>query len=128
MKIIFHTIQKLLWAVLIALFFSYSTPNNYIHKKSTKILKELLFQLEGIHTINELLDKEIILQRQFEKLVDLMIEAKKMQVDKIDNEELSNSLQKSMQRIYQIDGGQEIIEHLQCSSLQRLDRFEKILK
>lgn len=127
MKVIFHTIQKLLWAVLIILFCSHSS-STYIHKKSTKVLKELLFQLEGIHTINELLDKEIILQRQFEKLVDLMIEAKKMQIDKIDNEQLSNSLHKSMERIYQIDGGQEIIEHLQCSSLQRLDRFEKILK
>lgn len=127
MKIIFHTIQKILWSAIVVLLCSYSS-SNYIHKKSIKILKELLVQLEGIHTINELLDKEIILQRQFEKLVDLMIEAKKMKIDKIDNEELSNCLQKSMQRIYQIDGGQEIIEHLQCSALQRLDRFEKILK
>ncbi|MGL4347935.1 MAG: hypothetical protein ACRCSV_00540 [Chlamydiales bacterium] len=74
------------------------------------------------------MDRELILQRQFEKLVDLIIEAKKLQIDKTDNEELSNSLQKSMERIYQIDGGQEIMEHLQCSALQRLDRFEKILK
>lgn len=127
MKIILHTIQRILWAAMAVLLCSYSS-SNYIQKKSIKILKELLFQLEDIHTINELLDKEIVLQRQFEKLIDLMIEAKKMQIEKIDNEELSNCLQKSMQRIYQIDGGQEIIEHFQCSSLQRLDRFEKILK
>lgn len=127
MKIILHTIQRILWIAMAVLLCSYSS-SNYIHKKSIKILKELLFQLEDIHTINELLDKEIILQRQFDKLVDLMIEAKKMQIDKVDNEELSNRLQKSMQRIYQIDGGQEIIEHIQCSSLQRLDRFEKIFK
>lgn len=91
-------------------------------------MKELLLQLENIHTANELLDREIILQKQFEKLADLIIEARKLQVDNIDNEELSNSLQKSLQRIYEIDGGQEIVEHLQSSALQRLNRFEKILK
>lgn len=127
MKIIWHEAQKLFWLLILVFFCSYSS-SLYIEKKSIKILKELLFQLDNIHTINELLDRELILQRQFEKLVDLIIEAKKLQIDKTDNEELSNSLQKSMERIYQIDGGQEIMEHLQCSALQRLDRFEKILK
>lgn len=127
MKMIFHTIKKLLWLSLFLMLCSYSSSLS-IQKKSVKILRELLFQLENIHTINELLDREFILQRQFEKLVDLIIEAKKLQIDPIDNEELSNSLQKSLKRVYEIDGGQEIIEHLQCSALQRLDRFEKILK
>lgn len=127
MKIIWHEAKKLFWLLILVFFCSYSS-SLYIEKKSIKILKELLFQLDNIHTINELLDRELILQRQFEKLVDLIIEAKKLQIDKTDNEELSNSLQKSMERIYQIDGGQEIMEHLQCNALQRLDRFEKILK
>lgn len=127
MKMLFCIIQKVFWVIMFTLFCSYSS-SGYIQKKSIKILKELLFQLDNIHTINELLDKELILQRQFEKMVDLIIEAKKLQIERIDNEELSNALQKSMQRIYQIDGGQEIIEHLQCSALQRLDRFEKVLK
>lgn len=127
MKIILHIAQKVLWVIVLVFFCSYS-PSLYIQKKSVKILKELLFQLENINTINELLDRELILQRQFEKLADLIIEAKKLQIDTIDNEELSNALQKSLQRIYEIDGGQEIVEHLQCNALQRLDRFEKILK
>ena len=124
---ILDKIKKILWLSLFVFFCSYS-PSLCIQKKSVKILKELLFQLDSIHTINALLDRELILQRQFEKLADLIIEAKKLQIDTIDNEELSNALQKSLQRIYEIDGGQEIIEHLQCSALQRLDRFEKILK
>lgn len=124
---ILHKMKKILWLSLFVLFCSYS-PSFSVQKKSVKILKELLFQLEKIDTINDLLDRELILQRQFEKLVDLIIEAKNLQIDPIDNEELSDSLQKSLQRIYEMDGGQEIIEHLQCSALQRLDRFEKVLK
>lgn len=100
-----------------------------LQKKSTKTLQELLFQLENIHTINELLDREIILQKQFDKLVDLIIEAKGSQIDGIiSNDTLSNSLQKNLQRLYEMDGGQEIIEYLQCNALQRLNRFEKVLK
>ncbi len=116
--------EKIFCFILLILLCSYSS----FQKKNIKTLKELLFQLENIHTINELLDREIILQKQFDKLVDLMIEAKKFQLDGINNDALSNSLQKNLQRLYEIDGGQEIIEHLQCNALQRLNRFEKIFE
>lgn len=124
MRIILHRAKKISSFILLILLCSSSS----FQKKSTKTLKELLFELENIHTIDELLDREIILQKQFDKVVDLLIEAKKFQLDGVNNDALSNSLQKNLQRLYEIDGGQEIIEHLQCSALQRLNRFEKILE
>lgn len=124
MRIILHSVEKIFFLISLILLCSYSS----FQKKSTKTLKELLFQLENIHTIDELLDREIILQKQFDKLVDLLIEAKKFQIEGINNDALSKSLQKSLQRLYEIDGGQEIIEHLQSNALQRLNRFEKILE
>lgn len=124
MRMMLYRAKKIFFCILLILLCSFSS----FQKKSTKILGELLFELENIHTINELLDKEIILQKQFDKVVDLLIEAKKFQVDGINNETLSNSLQKNLQRLYEIDGGQEIIEYLQYSALQRLNGFEKILE
>lgn len=101
------------------------------------VTRSLVQELQSIHTREDLLNSSASLQGLFDKLVDVMIAAqqyrdKHPQLDQNvvskPNRELSDQLRIELNRLFQIEGGREIIEKYQDPSLQRLDAFERKFK
>ena len=89
--------------------------------------------LQKIESREQLVKVVPRLKVHFEKLVDLMIEAKKFQ-ETAEEEfaplptQASEKLLLELKRIYQLEAGGELIEKAQNEALLRLDRFEKSLQ
>jgi hypothetical protein len=97
----------------------------------------LAADLQKIENREQLLLAETILKKHFERLIDLMIEARQFQQKRfedisteIPNEEnaAEASLENELRRIYAIEGGREIVERAQQEALVRLDAFERALE
>lgn len=96
--------------------------------------REILIDLQKIHTRDDLVQGEMRLKKKFEKLVSLILDARIFILDHPDLEsftpsaidmEVSQLLKIEMERIYSIEGGREIIEKAQREAMLRLDGFEK---
>lgn len=98
------------------------------------VIRSLLQELKSIHTRGQLLATSTKLQRDFDRLVNIMIAAEQfidthVERDKNEdgyfNHELSDQLRIELNRLYEIEGGRQIIEKCQEKALHRLDAFEK---
>jgi hypothetical protein len=97
----------------------------------------LVKELQMIHHRDELIEAIPRLQKRFDKLVQVAINAREfyekhaflelLEVSK-KGHELSDQLRFELQRLYRLEGGKEIIEKCQEPALHRLDAFEKRLK
>lgn len=94
--------------------------------------RQLVVTLQKIENRQQLLLAEPALKKHFEKLIDLMIEAREFQEkhEDIPNESAEEnsttvSLELELRRIYMIEGGREIIERAQQEALVRLDAYER---
>ncbi len=97
------------------------------------ICRDLTEDLRQIQSREELIKKAPRLKSHFERLVDLMIEAKKFQ--EIAEEEwiplstgASDTLCSELKRVYRLEAGRETIEKAQSEALLRLDAFERFQK
>jgi len=94
--------------------------------------RRLITTLQKIENRQQLLLAEPALKKHFEKLIDLMIEAREFQEkhEDIPNESTleenstTASLELELRRIYMMEGGREIIERSQQEALVRLDAYE----
>lgn len=106
--------------------FSSCSPNcnEEIKKESQKTVFQLIKELNSISSREDLIKKKIILKKYFDKLAVLMIEADKLagstNKDDDDFSSFSDELKSEMIRIYEIDGGQELIENYQKNALRML--------
>jgi hypothetical protein len=96
--------------------------------------RALLLDLKKIESREQLIQSEPKLKRHFEELIALMIEARTFQQKHPDD--LSSSegqsrsdqeLREELRRIYEMEGGREIVERAQQDALVRLDAFERAL-
>jgi hypothetical protein len=95
------------------------------------INQELLAELEAISDLEALLTQLPVLERRFNQLVDVMIEARRYQIRKKctwqpndEDRKLSHQLARELARLYQIPGAKSLLEKSQESALLRLDAFE----
>ncbi len=85
-----------------------------------------------MHSREELIKVLPVLKKNFEEIVDLVIEARLYQADHPEDGSLYDGLQSEMlrgelRRVYTLEGGRETIELAQREALLRLDIFEKQL-
>jgi hypothetical protein len=109
------------------------SPNSLedFHHEGEAVVRQLTEDLRAIQSREDLQSAFSLLQRRFDTLVSLMIEARKYQGghSEEDFQEISlpcdGELLKEMQRLYRLEGGREIIERAQREALLRLDAFER---
>lgn len=98
------------------------------------VIRSLIQELQAIHTREQLLAASANLQRQFDRLVNIMIAAQEYgyahpELDRGEfirhNHELSDHLRIELNRLYRLEGGRQIIEKCEEKALHRLDAFEK---
>lgn len=99
--------------------------------------EDLVNVLQTISSREELLDKEEVLKKKFESLVTLIVAASRVhevegQGDELDQgypfRAASHQLKTQLQRIYELEGGREIIERSQHEALVRLDSEERFIQ
>lgn len=92
--------------------------------------RKMLNTLKCIQDRQQLMQAQPILKQQFEDLVDLMIAARKFQQSSLETKEFypsfySIALKEELKRIYEIEGGREIIERTQKQAFLRLSALER---
>ena len=96
--------------------------------------RSLVKELQKIETREQLIRIAPVLKRHFEELVTLMIHAREFQEEHSDEEPgilasdkvASRLLEDELRRVYEIEGGREIMERAQQEALVRLDAFERV--
>lgn len=99
-------------------------------------VRELLQEMRIIHTRQDLVHAQPRLKMHFEKLTQIMMEARQykenhpeaviLEPAEVDRS-LSLELEKEMHRLLYLEGGEELLEKAQEGALYRLDHFEKVL-
>lgn len=92
--------------------------------------RKILNTLKCIQDRQQLLQAQPILKQYFEDLVDLMIAARKFQQSSLEVKEFyptfySIALKEELKRLYEIEGGREIIERTQKQAFLRLSTLER---
>lgn len=122
------------WLVLFLVFLTScgSKTSDGFLAQGRAINHELLTELQEIQDIDDLLIKLPQLERRFNQLVDVMIEARKYQIKKQcswpireEDRALSADLALQLERIYHIPAARSLIEKSQESALLKLDTFER---
>lgn len=98
--------------------------------------RALLQDLRKVETREDLVFLEPILKKDFNNLVNLMIQARAFQQKNLDfeipiqnaNQILNASLVEEMKRIYDIEGGRECIERAQREAMLKLHAREKMFE
>jgi hypothetical protein len=90
----------------------------------------MLNTLKCIQDRQQLMQAQPILRQHFEDLVDLMIAARKFQQSSLDSKEFypsfySIALKEELKRLYEIEGGREIVERTQKQAFIRLGTMER---
>jgi len=110
------------------------SPNSLedFHYEGESRCRALIQDLQKIHNREELTKAIPTLKKSFEELVTLMIHAREFQENHPDENTsaayesaASTLLAEELRRIYAMEGGREVIEHVQQEALVRLDAFEK---
>jgi hypothetical protein len=125
-----------IWALLLLCSCSPNSSEEFQREGETHC-SMLAADLQKIENREQLLLAEPVLKKHFERLIDLMIEAKQFQQKRFEDipteipcEEnaAEASLENELRRIYAIEGGREIVERAQQEALVRLDAFERALE
>ena len=103
-------------------------------QEGQSVERALIKEMQKIHRREQLVAAQPKLSRLFEKLVKVMIEARQWQdnhplaeersLSKVDAR-LSAAVRAELVRLYQFEGGRELVERCQRKSLNRLDAFEQ---
>jgi hypothetical protein len=121
------------------LLLSSCSPNSSkeFQKEGETHCRSLVLELQKIENREQLLSVESKLKKQFNHLIDLMIEAREFQQKRFEEEiydepvfeanSFEDELEKQLRRIYAIEGGREVIERTQQEALVRLDAYERTL-
>ena len=128
---------RVLVALAICMFFCGCSPGS-IHEfkwEGQSVCREIISDLQQVHSRDDLARLEPILKKKFEKLVSIIIEAREFQIKNLEEplshdllveNEISDKLFAELRRVYSIEGGRDIIERAQREAMLRLDGFEKI--
>ncbi|MES2344666.1 MAG: hypothetical protein V4494_01840 [Chlamydiota bacterium] len=99
-------------------------------KEGDALCRKLVKEFQQVHSREELVKVMPHLKKEFENLVDLVVEARVYQANHPEDGSLyeglqSEALRAELQRIYALEGGRVLIEEAQHEALLRLDVFEK---
>jgi hypothetical protein len=104
-------------------------------KQETKaICEHIASNLSTVSSLEDLEKLKPSLKNSFEDLVDLLIQAKRFEIENgwnlsspLSSEQAhaQDTLLSELNRVLQIDGAQDLIESIQRNSLERLDNFDK---
>jgi len=119
-------------SLLLPILLTACTPSSSedFKREGESICQELTLDLQKIQTREELLRALPRFKKTFNSLVQLMIQAHKYQLRHPEEESFDSSfttyqtnleLMSQLRRIYQIEGGQELIERAEREALIRLD-------
>lgn len=110
---------------------SHECPDSF-KEESGGTIRAFIEELSTVKTSSDLLKKQKKVRKFYEALADQAIRAKKwaekhpgsVSCDEHSlDDNLSEILQKELERIYTIEGAQEIMEEAQKESIERLDEF-----
>ena len=92
--------------------------------------RKMLNTLKCIQDRQQLMQAQPILRQHFEDLVDLMIAARKFQQSSLDSKEFypsfySIALKEELKRLYEIEGGREIVVSTQKQAFTGLGTMER---
>ncbi len=107
--------------------------------KGEEIIRQLITELQDIHSREELVTASSKLKALFNDLVDVIIQAREQAAERAGNKTLainpeqsqkqmtilSQQLQVELARIYILEGGRALTETAQAKALNRLDLLEK---
>ena len=104
--------------------------------EGSALLRNLLKDLSTIETREDLALQEPLLKKDFERIVDLIIQARTFQQKNPEleisfqsiNPALNLSLKEELKRIYEMEGGRECIERSQREAMLKLDAKEKLIQ
>lgn len=106
-----------------------SSHSDFVYE-SDRICKRLIKDLKGIEHSQDLAASQARLEKDFSDLADLIIEAKKVQLENPDlflQEILecpsSELLRQELVRVYAIEGGRDMVQKAEREALSRLERF-----
>jgi hypothetical protein len=127
---------KFLTFIFILALTACSSPHSLdeFEEEGEGVILSLIQELQSIYTREQLLAASGKLQKQFDRLVNVIIAAKEFYHSHPDfnaemampyNHELSDRLRIELNRLYLLEGGRQIIEKCQEKALLRLDAFEK---
>jgi hypothetical protein len=92
----------------------------YEGEAQTKKLAEELRGLESKEDLQKAIPK---LRKRFNKIADLLIEAREFQKEESQPSFASEQLFAELARLYEMPGGRELIESAQLEAVQKLHRF-----
>ena len=95
--------------------------------EGVSIVRNLVEELELIETIADLEERKSSIKKKYAKLIQIMIEGDRYEdIDALKPESFfSNALRDQYIRIYQIEGGKELLFEIQKESLHKLDQYLK---
>jgi hypothetical protein len=109
-----------------------SKSEEYFLRRGNELALQLIEELGDVFDIDDLIDKQPHLRRIFNEQADLIIEARKWQINhkevwSLDQKSslLSQELEMEIKRVYAIPVARELLEEYQSSALERIDAFEK---
>jgi Tfp pilus assembly protein PilP len=121
--------------LVILLFLVGCSPHSLedFHNEGEAQIRKLIKELKAIHSREELQRALPSLQRRFDAMVDLMIEARSYE-EKHPAEDFEAAffpndevLLEELKRLYLLEGGRELMEKAEREALLRLDAFERTL-
>jgi hypothetical protein len=127
-------LSMLIWILLLLAACSPNSSEDFQHEGEAQSRRLTQF-LQKVENREQLLKAVPKLKLKFNKLVDLMIEARKFEQSHPDeisdpfslDMETNQALIAELKRIYKMEGGRETIEKAQKEALLRLDLFENNL-
>ncbi len=126
--------QKSVASLLLLLFLAGCAPSSLedYQREGSALCRQLAVDLQKIHNREELARALPQIEKQFEKFVDLMIEARTFQQKHPEDASLYESdeseiLRAQLQRVCALEGGLDAMEKAQREALLRLDAFERNL-
>ena len=103
--------------------------NNEALSESKAVLNSLYSELKALNSRHDLSQRQEVLERKFLDLAQSLIHLRELEITLGPIEEKAHgSIQKEilneLQRLYQIDGCQELIEHAEAAALEMIDKYE----
>ncbi len=126
------------FVVLIAILCSFCLPScarkdeSYYVQKGEEIKQQLVVELEGTHSIQDLFARQESLSVLFDELARLAIEARTYQLKSKktwgvsqEGSASSQTLAHEIQRVLEIPGARSFLEKCQTKGFEKIDAFER---
>lgn len=93
--------------------------------EGVSIVRDLVEDFEKVQSLKDLESKKYTLKKKYNKLVSIMLEAEKYEIEEGSFQVesfYSDALRAQYLRIYEIEGAKELLYEIQKDSLHKLDR------